>query len=226
MSRFDSSAEATYNLSTGNPMEKRYILSFTAGGLLYRETVELAAGILSQQKPDWEAIRAQVLSGALLHATRASSRLRYFHEIRQRFKSAHEFELAWIASEQEGARLAIFALCCRHYRFLGDFMEQIVLPKIVLGDTILTHADFYSFFESSAETHPQLRAITESSRRKVQSVTFRMLAESGLMDSRTKTISEPMVPQDLAKHYRQAGDYPALRHLLQDEGVHTWTRTV
>jgi len=224
--RFDSGAEATYNLSAGNPMEKHYTLSFTAGGLLYQQTAEIAASILSQQKPDWEAIRAQVVSGALLHATRASSRLRYFHEIRRRFESAHDFELAWIASEQEGARLAIFALCCRHYHFLGDFMEHVVQPKIALGDTILTLADFYSFFETSAETHPELRAITESSRRKVQSVTFHMLAEAGFMDTQTKNISAPMVPHDLAEHYRQAGDYAALTHLLQNEGAQTWTRTV
>jgi len=200
-------------------MGKPYKLSFTAGGLLYQQTIEIAARYLSEQKPDWEAIRAQVLSGALLHATRASSRTRYYLEIRRRFQSAHEFEIAWIANEQEGTRLALFALSCRHYGFLGDFIQETIRHKLAIGDTILTVADFYSFFEKKAETHAELRAITESSRRKAQTVLFRMLAEAGIMDPQTKRLSAPMVPQALAECYRRAGDYPALMHLLLVEGA-------
>jgi len=200
-------------------MEKPYKLSFTAGGLLYQQTIEIAARYLSQQEPDWEAIRTQVLSGALLNATRASSRTRYYLEIRRRFQSAHEFEIEWIANEKEGARLALFVLCCRHYDFLGEFMGETIRHKMAIGDTILTIADFYSFFEKKAETHGELRAITESSRRKAQTVLFRMLAEAGVMDPQPKRLSAPIVPQALVEHYRRAGDYPALMHLLQVEGA-------
>jgi hypothetical protein len=200
-------------------MEKPYKLSFTAGGLLYQQTIEIAISCRGQKEPDWDAIRTQVVSGMLLHATRASSRTRYYLEIRRRFQSAHEFEIEWIASEQESARLALFALCCRHYDFLGEFMEETIRHKLAIGDTILTVADFYSFFEKKAETHGELRTITESSRRKVQTVLFRMLAEAGIADIQTHRFSVPVVPQALVEHYRKAGDYPALMHLLQVEGA-------
>lgn len=200
-------------------MEKPYKLSFTAGGLLYQQTIEIATRYLSEQKPDWEAIRTQVLSGTLLHTTRASSRTRYYLEIRRRFQSAHEFEIEWIANEKEGARLALFALCCRYYDFLGDFIQETIRHKLAIGDTILTVSDFYSFFEKKAETHAKLRTITESSRRKVQTVLFRMLAEAGIADLQTHRFSVPVVPQALVEHYRKAGDYSALMHLLQVEGA-------
>lgn len=199
-------------------MEKAYKLSFTAGGLLYQQTIEITARYRAEKSRSWMAIRNEVMAGSLLHATRASTRNRYFFEIQRRLQSAHEFEIDYIANEKEGARLALFALCCRYYNFLGEFMEEIIQGKLAIGDTTLTVADFYSFFERKAETHEELRNITESSRRKVQSVLFHMLAEAGIMDRRTKRISAPMLPAELTEQYHKAGDYVALMHLLHFEG--------
>lgn len=196
-------------------MDKKYTLSFTAGGLLYSQSVVLAKIILDQPNLDWKKIKERILSQNSFNTTRASSQIRYFLEIKRRFQTAYPFELSWLANESDGSKLVLFVLCCKYYTFIGDFIAEVIAPKLKVGDTILTFADFFAFYENKSETHPELVTLKETSRKKLQSVLFRMLAESGIIDSETKRICKPHIPLELTDQYRKAGDYTALIHLLQ-----------
>ncbi len=197
-------------------MDKAYKLSFVAGGLLLPETAAIASRFLVQ--PDWEMIRKEVVTGKLLRTTRESSRARYFLEIRRRLKVAHPFELNILAGEPQNSRLANFAICCRYYQFLGDFMVDVVRDKLRLGDTSLGKVDFYSFFERQILERPELEKLSDSTRNKVRTVLFRMLVEAGIYDNATNTLSAPPLPKDLMHVYQHAGDSDALVHLLASEG--------
>ena len=197
-------------------MQKTYKLSFVAGGLLLPETAAIAGRYLEQ--PDWDVIRQGVEAGQLLRTTRASSRSRYFQEIRRRFRVAAPFEIPFLASETEFSRLANFAICCRYYQFLGDFMNEVVRDKLRLGDRTLGNVDFYSFFERPILESPELEKLSDSTRVKVKTVLFRMLSEAGIFDPDTKTIAAPVLPKDLINAYQHAGDSDALVHLLAGEG--------
>ncbi len=193
-------------------MSKPYVLSFVAGGLLHAETQEILRRFI--QIKNWDQIREAIVQGELLHATRASSRIRYFHEIRRRIRVAHPFEIDSIVSDQPDSKLANFALCCRYYAFLSDFVLEVVREKLGSGDRILMNMDYYSFFEKKTSIHPELAALTESSRRKVQTVTIRMLSEAGILDRGSAQIIGPTVSATLLRHYVKAGDQQALLHLL------------
>ena len=192
-------------------MEKPYLFSFVAGGLLQPETQSVLARFSETQ--DWDIVRDEVATGALLHTTRAASRSRYFQEIRRRTKVAHPFEITYIAQQKEQSRLANFALCCRYYDLLGVFMLDVIHEKLGSHDTIITNMDFYSLFEEKSETHPELTKLTETSRRKVQTVMARMLAEAGFMNAATKQLVSPHIPQALISEYLRAGDQLALLHI-------------
>jgi hypothetical protein len=197
-------------------MKKAYKFSFVAGGLLLPETAAIAGRYLEQ--PDWEAIRREVEAGQLLRTTRSSSRSRYFLEIRRRFRVAAPFELAFIAGEADLSRLANFAVCCRYYQVLGDFMVDVVRDKLRLGDRSLGNIDFYAFFERQTQERPELEGLSDSTRVKVKTVLFRMLSEAGIFDPVTKIIAAPRLPEALVYAYQQAGDSDALVHLLAGEG--------
>lgn len=197
-------------------MQKAYKLSFVAGGLLLPETAAVARRY--QELANWDALRQEVESGQLLRATRASSRLRYFLEIRRRLRGAAPFELAFLVGGLELSRIANFAICCRYYQFLGDFMIEVVRDKLRMGDKSLGNVDFYSFFEKKLLEKPELGKISGSTRVKVKTVLFRMLSESGILDPSTKTIAAPHIPSELIQAYRRAGDSDALVHLLVGEG--------
>lgn len=198
-------------------MEKPYAFSFVAGGLLLNETTAILQRYIQKHSQDLGSLREEIVSGALLHTTRASSRLRYFLEILHRLQRAYKFEIDWVAEEKEGSRQVLFALCCRYYEFVGDFMKEVVCDKIALGNLTLSNLDFYTFFEQKAEIHPELLKLTDSSRQKVRSVLYRMLSEAGMLDNRTRQIMVPAIPQALVQEYRKVGDYEALIHLLVQE---------
>jgi len=197
-------------------MQKAYKFSFVAGGLLLPETAAVARRYLEQ--PAWDLIRREVEVGELLRTTRASSRSRYFLEIRRRFRAASPFEIAFLATEAELSRLANFAICCRYYQFLGDFMVEVLRDKLRLGDHTLGNVDFYSFFQRKIQERPELETLSDSTRVKVKTVLFRMLAEAGIYDPSTKTIAAPRLPEVLVTAYQHAGDSDALVHLLVGEG--------
>ena len=71
---------------------RKYRLSFTFGGLLIPETQIVADAYV--RLGDWEDVRKEVLAGSLLRKTRQESSRRYFREIRDRLKSAHQWELS------------------------------------------------------------------------------------------------------------------------------------
>jgi len=194
-------------------MENRYIFSFVAGGLLEPET----HAILQRYAEigDWAIVRQEIETGSLLQATRAASRIRYYLEIRRRLKVAHPFEIEFIMQQAPGHRLANFALCCRYYEFLGDFVLTVVREKIDHFASPLALMDIYGFMEDKVSDHPEIAALTDQSRRKIQQVTLRMLAEAGIMDATTKVLTTPHVPVELIQAYWHSGDQKALLHLLQ-----------
>ncbi|MCX7023418.1 MAG: DUF1819 family protein [Spirochaetes bacterium] len=194
-------------------MNEPYRLSFTFGGLLFPESVIIAQRY--QALPDWDALKAEAKHGELLRKTRSSSRYRYFREIRDRFSQAWPFELELIAAEGNGARHAAFAICCRYYLLLGDFVHEVVRDKLAMREDHLGLSDYYHFLEEKAPFHPELSTLSEITLTKLRQVTFRMLTEGMLLENgREHRIKNPSVPESLVRKYREQGDTMALEHLL------------
>ena len=194
-------------------MNEPYRLSFTFGGLLHLETVIIAQRY--RELPDWEDLKSEAIHGELLRKTRASSRYRYFREIRDRFSAAWPFEMELIAAESSESRLVSFAICCRYYRILGDFVREVVRDKIAMHEKSLGLSDYYHFLEAKKLLHPELMTISETTRAKLRQVTFRMLAEGTLLEKgRGHLIRIPSVPESLASRYRELGDFESLENLL------------
>jgi len=189
----------------GNNMStKSYRLSFTFGGLLIPESVEIAERYLVNG--DWNKTKEEALNNEILKKTRRSSRFRYFREIRERLKLAHNWELELIVhADLSIQQLVLFLIVCRYYRFIREFFVEVVYEKLRMNDFILMDYDYPTFFERKVDKHPEIRDLSDTTKQKIQQVTIRILREAGLLK---KTIDglilqRPYVPEKLRQRYEE-----------------------
>jgi non-ribosomal peptide synthetase component F len=163
----------------------RYRVSFTAGGLLYEETMQVLEFLSPERIGELELA---VTDNSILRINSQSSRKRIIQEIQKRYKSDplifRKFD-SWTPAEQ---RIALFYLCLKSYRILFDFHFDIVLERWLSRETEITLAHIHYFFDRQAAHHPEIETWAESTRQKVATVMLRMLRESGLLlDKRLQT---------------------------------------
>jgi hypothetical protein len=193
-----------------------YRLSFTFGALLIPETRIICDSYI--RLGHWETVRDEIVNQNLLGKTREESARRYIREIRERVKIAYEWELPIIAGHDGGPdemRLVILAVAARYYRLLWEFISEVIRYKISGGDYRLLGFEFESFWERKAEGASEMRGISETSRKKLAQVAYRILQEAGyLPGGRDGTIVPPTVPFGLQKRYAEQGDRDTLLAFL------------
>jgi hypothetical protein len=160
--------------------EKRYDLSFTTGALLRAESVKMATLYLDLN--DWDSVRDAALSTNLVQARTVATSKRVCREICSRLKALNERELQLLVNgtAQEQAYLLWLAIC-RRYEFLADLATEVIHERYISLNYSLSYEDFDSFFNAKSEWHPEMDAVTSTTRSKLRQVVFRMLREAGLL---------------------------------------------
>jgi hypothetical protein len=174
-----------------------YNMSFTAGGLFLRESVEIAELFLTQG--DWKAVRYMALNQNLIQSRTASSSKRVCREICLRLEKLHEAELNILVegSFQEQQQILWVGICRRH-RFVYEFASQIIREKYLQINLDLRPEDYDAFFNAKAEWHDELEQLTESTRNKLRQVVFRMLREADLL-TKANTINPVILSAQVAR---------------------------
>jgi len=182
--------------------EDKYNMSFTAGGLFIRESVEIANLYLISA--DWKSVKAQAHSNNLIQSRTASSSERICREICFRLEYLCDVELRALTegSHQEQQQILWVAICRRH-RFIHEFAVEVIREKYLRIDIDLHPEDYDAFFNAKAEWHDELENLTESTRNKLRQVVFRMLREADLL-TKSHAINSAMltvqVAQAIASH--------------------------
>src|SRR6056297_1449261 len=183
-----------------------YNLSFTFGGLLLAESTEVAHAYV--QTEDWAAVRQKVMNENILQKTRMESRKRYLRGLTDRFKAAYPWELECIAqAELETKRVVLFLIMCRNYAFIRDFYIEVVGKKLQENDFTLLEYEYHAFFEHKLEEHPELNALSDSSRQKIREIVLKVHREAGIMEKvkgKTKLLF-PLIPQEVRDLYERKG---------------------
>lgn len=174
-----------------------YNMSFTAGGLFIRESVEMAN--LYLVSGDWKSVKAQAHDNNLIQSRTASSSERICREISFRLEGLNESELRTLikGSLQEQQQILWVAICRRH-RFIYEFASEVIREKYLRIDIDLHPEDYDAFFNAKAEWHDELENLTESTRNKLRQVAFRMLRESDLL-TKNNTINPAMMTPQVAR---------------------------
>ena len=78
---------------------------------------------------------------------------------------------------------AILASAIKHSRVLGDFLNQVVHENWRTFKPNINVKDWKYFFETCSQADPQMLEWTESTRKKLKQIIFRILAESNYIDT-------------------------------------------
>lgn len=199
-----------------------YLMAFTAGALLLRESV-IAAEVYARTC-DWRAVRKELLAGNLLQIRTASAAERWGREVAQRLENLTSEQQQLLLAGSKGDQIGLCWLAvCKRYRFARDFAAQIVREKFVRLDFALAYDDFDVFFNRQMDWHAELEAIKPTTRAKLRSNLFAMLREAEIL-SHGDLIQPALLSPALIEAVRS--DDPALLAVypVTDAQVAEWSQ--
>jgi len=172
----------------------RYALSFTSGGLLLVEAQRTVA--LWNPLQDWDLVRAELMESNTLQQRTIQSRRTVSREVVGRLSELTPAELLLLgeSSPQERAHMAWVA-ACRRYTLVAEFAEEVVRERFLLLTPSLERGEFDVFLRGKALWHPELDALTETTRRKLRQNLFRMLREAELVSDGGEIVNVILSPQ-------------------------------
>jgi hypothetical protein len=174
-----------------------YSFSFLTGALYLPESLAVAG--LARTRPDWAEVLHLASEDNLLKQRKDASRTRLLREIRYRLQQLSREELVFLCeASARDQRQLLFVAICRRFRFIREFIEEVVRPKLMTFNIQLYPADFARFFDRKASESPEVDKLTAKSIAKIKQVLVRMLAEAGLLDSTaSQRIVRPVPSKEL-----------------------------
>jgi len=166
--------------------QKDYKLSFTTGGLFYCETLKSIH--LFDELQDWGAVKRKLQAENLLQARTSASATRSSRELIQRLQTltASQLEILRDGTRQDQVQILWLAVC-KQYDFVYEFATHVLHGKYLKLDFFLSYDDFDEFFNSLAEWNENLEKTTETTRKKLRQVLFRMIREADLLSAKMRS---------------------------------------
>ena len=156
-----------------------YLISFTAGGLLYEETISLLPYLNDDRI---ELITEQVSNNSLLQTNSQAARQRILQEIRKRYHAVGGDNFTLFESfTQNERKIFLFFTCIKTYKIIFDFIFDVVVEKWLSRDIKIGTDDVFYFLDKKASTHPEINQWTPTTKQKVSTVMIRVLKEVGIL---------------------------------------------
>ena len=191
----------------------KYSFSFLTGALYATESLAVAA--IWRKDPDWSVVSRLVGEQNALRQRTAASRTRLLRQIRNRLEQLSPEELDFLCdANPRDQRQLLFLAVCRGFRFIREFVEEVVRPKALALNHQIYPSDFARFFDRKADEDPAIEKLTEKSVAKIKEVIHRMLAEAGLLDSTANRCLTPRLPSRALARLIARTDAKQLRLLL------------
>lgn len=199
-----------------------YRMSFTNGGLFFRESLVLAE--LYQSLGSWAKVKPLALEKNLLQSRTVSSAKRNIREICSRLEclTQEQLDLLMDGSRSDQASMLWLAVCKR-YQFVKEFAEEVIREKFLRLDNELSYADYDFFFNAKAEWHEELAGLSETTNKKLRQVLFRLLREADILSA-----NDMILPAMLSPHivWVIIRDNPAYLTIFpaSDLDIQEWSR--
>ncbi|MBT4282225.1 MAG: DUF1819 family protein [Candidatus Marinimicrobia bacterium] len=162
-------------------IESKYSASFTAGALLYAETIVLLKYLNDDNISN---ITEQIKTNTLLKTNSESSRKRIIAEIIKRYHSVNNkvFQLCSEVSIAE-QKILLFYSCLKTYPLLFDFMFNIVIEKWLSLELVINSSDMKRFLDKQSSAYSEIDTWTEKTHNKISSVTIKILKSAGILEN-------------------------------------------
>ena len=160
--------------------QHKYKMSFSAGGLLANESVEVAK--LHEPGKNWTETLERALSDRTMSLPKHASNRRSLREITNRLRMLSGDDLDFlIYSDRQDQVAILWVAVCRAYRFIREFQSEVIRERFLSGKADLPLETFDRFFEERAEWHEEISKISEATRLKLRQILFRMLREADII---------------------------------------------
>ena len=171
--------------------QQKYKMSFSTGGLLANESIEVAK--LHEPGENWTETLERALSARTMSLPKHASNRRRLREITNRLETLSGDELDFLIYSHHQDQVAIlWVAVCRAYRFIREFQSEVIRERFLSGKADLPLETFDRFFEEMAEWHEEISKISETTRLSLRKVLFRMLREADII-TRTYEIQPPLL---------------------------------
>lgn len=167
----------------------KYRFSFTAASLMLVELIDYAKILVAN------GFVIDDLQHQSLNKDKAKTGKREFAELKIRLSTLSKDELVLLAeSDMATQKLLSYIACCRAYKYIRDFVLEVVLEKISIYDHQITEIDYNAFFNKKCIDHDELEDLADTTKAKIKQVVFKILQQAGLIDGvKSKNIIIPIV---------------------------------
>lgn len=160
----------------------RYRAEITAGALKLPESRLIADLLL--RRVDEGGWRDAIVTTNVLQARNPATARRLATLIRSRLETMGP-DLWGLVRDGTGmvATHAVFAAAVKHSPLLGDFLDLVVGEQYRLFGNALSKTMFAEYLEGCRERDPDMPQWNETTRRRVRSSVFQMLAQAGYIEN-------------------------------------------
>ena len=172
-----------------------YKMSFTSGGLFLTESVAVAGMHRSGEK--WKDTLERALQEGATSLPKAASNRRTLREIVNRLMTLHDEEVCFLIDEagRHEQQYLLWVATCRAYRFVREYAVEVICDRYLAYQLELPLESFDIFFEAKADWDDGLGSISDSTRKKLRQILFRMMREAGLISEDNRIQSTYLSPQ-------------------------------
>lgn len=183
--------------------EMRYKADITAGALKLPESRLIADLLL--RRVDSEAWKHAIVTKNILQARNPETALRLTRLIRGRLETMGP-DLWRLVRDGKGtiSTHAVFAAAVKHSPLLGDFLEIVVAEQYRMFNTELSYKLFADYLEGCRERDPEMPQWNETTRRRLRSSVFQMLAQAGFIENTRSLKLQTVHVADQVLHYLKA----------------------
>lgn len=168
--------------------KEKYRFSFTAGSSQLADFTRLAKMVA---EADYELDK---INRDDVGKDKERTNQRHFQELRIRLENLTKEEIELLADGDLNDKKYVTLLAlCKSYRFIFDFVVEVVREKALVYDFEIRESDYNSFINRKIYDHPEFEQLSESTKDKIKQVLFRILAEVGLIDNAKSRVIQPVL---------------------------------
>ena len=188
-------------------VEQQYFSNLTREPYFYYELKQVAKLTLAGFSP--VEIRTKIKDENLFQCTTNKGINRLLSATHKRVVVLDEIMLNLLVhgSLHTSKLVALIAIMKTNRLFL-EFIEEVYLEKLQLGEQELEPKDFRIFLNNKAEQSPKVAGWQGSTLRKLSQVYSKILFEAGLINNtHKKMLTPPIIEEELLVHLRKIGDH-------------------
>lgn len=172
-----------------------YRMSFTTGGLFLNESLEVAG--LHRHGESWEDTAKRALDQGTTTLPKSASNRRSLREITNRLRTLTKQEQNFLLEDADRTdqQALLWLATCRTYRFVAEFSQDVIRDRYFSYQMDLPLSAFDIALENKMEWDEGLAKLSDSTRRKLRQILFRIMREAGILSQENRIQASILSPR-------------------------------